>query len=49
MQREVRKMKGQEDYVLGTSRYTFFNAGVGEARMHTNHWMVLAELLGEGP
>ena len=49
MQREGRKVTGRGDYVLGTSRYTFFNTGVREARMHTHHRMVLAELQGEVP
>ena len=43
---EGRKVKGRGYYILGTIIYTFFNAGVTEARMHNNHWMVLAELQG---
>ena len=30
------------------SRHTFFNAVVREARMHTDQWMVLAVIRGEG-
>ena len=41
-------MTGREDHVLGTSRYKFFNAGVREVRMHTDHQTVLADLRGEG-
>ena len=40
-------MMGWGDYVLGTIRQIFSKAGVGEARMHTDHQMVLAELRGE--
>ena len=40
---------GRGDYVLGTSRYTFFNAGVRDARMHTDHVMVMEELQGNVP
>ena len=36
------------DYVLGTIRHTFFNAGVRKAWIHTYHWMVLTVLRGEG-
>ena len=39
---------GWGDYVLGTIRQIFSKAGVGEARMHTDHQMVLAVLRGEG-
>ena len=35
---------GRGDYVLGTSRHTFFNVDVRVAQMHTDHWMVLAVL-----
>ena len=48
MQREGRKVKGRGEYVLGTIRCTFFDAGVIEARVHTEHRMVLAELHGQG-
>ena len=49
IQREGRKVTEKGDYILGTSRYTFFNTEVREARMHTYHWMVLSEQQGEGP
>ena len=48
MRREDRQVTEQGDYVLGTSRHTFFNAGVREARIHTEQRMVLAVCQGEG-
>ena len=48
MRREGRQVTGRGEYVLSTSRHTFFNAGVRETRMHTDHQMVLAVLRGEG-
>ena len=44
MRREDRQVTEQGDYVLGTSRHTFFNAGVREAQLHTYHRMFLAVL-----
>ena len=41
-------MTGRGDYILGTIRHTFFNVGVREARMHTDHERVLEVLQGEG-
>ena len=46
--REDRQVMGQGYYLLCTSRHTFFNAGVREARMHIDHRMVLEVLRGEG-
>ena len=39
-------MTGQGYYFIGTSRHTFFNLGVKEARVHTYHRMVLVVLRG---
>ena len=41
-------MMGRGDYVLGMRIHIFFNAGIREAQMHTDHRMVLSELRGEG-
>ena len=48
MRREDRHVTGRGDYILGMIRHTYFNVGVREARIHTDHWMVLAVLQGEG-
>ena len=47
MRREERQVKGRGYYVLGTSRHTFFNAGVREARIRTDLCMVLVVPQGE--
>ena len=47
LQREVRQMTGRGDYILSSVRDNFFNAGVREARILTEDWMVLEVLQGE--
>ena len=39
---EGRKVSGSGDYILVSDRDDFTKAGVWEARLHTDHWMVLA-------
>ena len=39
---------GREDYILSSDRDIFVKAGVQEARLHTDHWMVLSVLQEEG-
>ena len=48
MRREGQQVTENKDYIIGTSRHTFFDAGVREAHMHKYHQMVLADLQGEG-
>ena len=48
IRREDQQVTGRGDYILGTIRNTFFNVGVREARMHTDHERVLEVLQGEG-
>ena len=47
LQREVRQMTGRGDYILSSDRDNFFNAGVREAIIFTEEWMVLEVLQGE--
>ena len=46
--RECRQVMGRDNYSLSSDRNNFFNARVREARIHTDHWMVLKVLQGEG-
>ena len=46
MRRYNRQVTGRWDYVLGMNRHNFFSALVREARLRTDHWMVLAVLRG---
>ena len=48
MRREDWQVTGRGEYILGTNRHHFFNTGIGEAWMNTDHQMVLAVLQGEG-
>ena len=40
-------MTGRVYYILIIDRHSFFNAGVREAHLITDYWMVLAVLRGE--
>ena len=42
MRWEVRMVMGRGDYILSSDRDDFIKAGVQEARLHTDHRMVLA-------
>ena len=44
MIREYCQVTGWGYYVIGTNRHNFFNVGVREARLNTDHHMVLAVL-----
>ena len=35
---------GRGNYILGSDMDDFIKAGVQEARLHTDHWVVLAVL-----
>ena len=48
MRCEGRLVMGREDYILSSDRDIFVKAGVQEARLHTDHWMVLSVLQEEG-
>ena len=48
MRQEGRKVTDRGDYVLSTDRHNFSNAGVREAKLHTDQRMVLVVLRGEG-
>ena len=48
MRWEVRMVTGRGDYTLNSDRDEFIKVGVREERLHTDHWMVLAVLRGEG-
>ena len=39
---------GRGNYILSSDRYDFIKAMVRDTRLHTDHWMVLAVLQGEG-
>ena len=39
---------GRDNYILDSYMYELAKAGVQEARLHTDHWMVLAVFRGEG-
>ena len=44
MQRKGRQVTGRGDYLLITSRHTFFNSGFRYAWIHTDHKMVLVDI-----
>ena len=46
--REGRPILVQGDYILGTRQLDFYNVGIREPRMLTDHRMVLSKLIGEG-
>ena len=48
MRGEGRLVERRGNYILRSYRDIFVKAGVREARLHTDHWMVLAVLRGEG-
>ena len=48
MKREGRQVKGRGEYVLSTDMQRFLNAGLMEARLYTDHRMVLTVIQGEG-
>ena len=48
IRREFIQVTGGGDYILSTYRQSFSDTGLREARIHTDHRMVLAVLQGEG-
>ena len=48
MWRNWRPISGRGDYILGTDFRYFYNVGITEPRMSTDHWMILAKLKGDG-
>ena len=44
IRQEVRQVTGRGDYILISDRDNFVKAGVREARLHSDHRMVLAVL-----
>ena len=48
MSQEGRTVSGRGEYIIISDRYDFTKAGVQEARLHTDHQMVLVVLQGEG-
>ena len=39
-------MTGRGDYIFYTNRHNFFNSGIREAQMNTDHQMVLSVFQG---
>ena len=48
MWRDGRPIPGQEYYIQGKQRRYFYNVGIRKPIFPKDHWMIMAELKGEG-